>query len=152
MKIAAAADCDPNNDGSSSFVNSQCADGTFCAKLGTQTKATCQSFGGANADCAGDSTCKIGFYCNAASKCTPWVMDGQACTATNQCASETQQGVCIADNADAGAATTCQVTKSVGASCIPGFEDSLCEPSDLPGSTSCVPNGSGGGSCAPKCF
>jgi hypothetical protein len=44
------------------------------------------------------------------------------------------------------------VTKNFGASCIPGFENALCEPSDLPSSSSCVPNGSGGGTCAPSCF
>jgi len=152
MKLAAAAACDFNNDGPSAFINSQCADGTFCAKFGAQTSPTCQPFGGANADCGVSTDCKVGFYCDTTQKCTAWKADGQPCADTSQCASETQQTVCIADNADAGTATTCQVTKNVGAACNPGFEDSLCEPSDLPGSTACVPNGSGGGTCAPKCF
>lgn len=151
-KLAAGADCDPNNDSFSSFVNDQCADGTVCAQIGTATKYTCTALGGANADCVDDTNCKFALYCSGG-KCTPWISDGQACDPNAPfCMSETQQNVCIADNADAGGATTCQVTKNIGGACNPGFEDSLCEPSDLPGSSTCVPNGSGGGTCAPKCF
>jgi hypothetical protein len=58
------------------------------------------------------------------------------------------QPVCIADNADAGGATTCQVMRNVGGACTPGFEDSLCTPSDLPGTSQCT----SAGVCAPKCF
>jgi hypothetical protein len=149
-RTAAGNDCDPNRDGFSSFVNNQCADGSMCMKVGVQTKATCQSQGSVGADCTTDETCKIGLYCKTG-KCTAWFADGQGCDTNNHCASATQQSVCIADNADAGAATTCQATKNFGASCTPGFEDPLCEPSDLPGSTYCAPT-STGGSCAPKCF
>ncbi len=151
MKIASAADCDPHNDSLYSFVDSQCADGTVCLQVGTQTKTTCQAFGSANADCNDDSSCKIGLYCSAG-KCTPWFNDGDVCDTSAHCPSETQQNVCIVDNSDAGTTTTCQVTRSVGGACTPGFQDSLCEPSDLPGSSLCAPNGSGGGTCAPKCF
>ncbi|HEX6836453.1 MAG TPA: hypothetical protein VF334_07750, partial [Polyangia bacterium] len=154
-KIAAAADCNPNNDGITAQVNSQCADGTQCVQLSGQTKTTCQPYSGANGNCNDDSNCKVGLYCSAG-KCTPWLTDGQACDPAAaggpHCPSQTASTVCIADNADAGTATTCQVTKNFGGSCNPGFEDTLCAPSDIPGSTSCVPNGSGGGSCAPKCF
>ncbi|HEX9102538.1 MAG TPA: hypothetical protein VF997_10055 [Polyangia bacterium] len=152
MKIASGANCDPNNEGGTGFVNSQCVDGATCMQVGAQTKPTCQSFGGVNADCTADLQCKIGLYCSAGGKCTAWFMDGQVCDVSNHCPSETQQSVCIADNADAGAVTTCQKSKDVGVACIPGFEDPLCEPSDLPNSTACAPNGSGGGSCAPKCY
>lgn len=150
-KLAAGADCDPNNDSASAFINDQCADGTDCAKLGAATKYTCTPVGGSNADCTADTNCKVGLYCKTG-KCTAWFSDGQMCDTSAHCPSETQQNVCIADNADAGGNTTCQVTKSIGASCVPVFEDSLCEPSDLTGSTACVPNGSGGGNCAPKCY
>ena len=150
-KLAAGADCDPNNTGPTAFINEQCADKSLCLQVGTQTKATCQSFGSANSDCGIDTDCKVGFYCNAG-KCAAWTADGQACdSASPHCASETQQNVCVADNSDAGTNTTCQVTRSFGGTCNPGFEDSLCEPSDLPGSSSCAPNGTGGGTCAPKC-
>jgi hypothetical protein len=149
-KLAAAAICDPHNDSFSSFQNSQCADGTICQPVTGMPKSTCQPFGGANADCTSDSTCKIGFYCNGSNKCTAWFSDGQVCDNGGHCPSTAQYPatVCIADNPDAGAVTTCQVTKSFGATCIPGFEDGLCEPSDYPGSTACT----AGGTCGPKCY
>ncbi|HEY2749085.1 MAG TPA: hypothetical protein VGL86_30905 [Polyangia bacterium] len=149
-KIAATADCDPNNDAFTSFINSQCVDGTLCEQLTGQTKTTCQKFSSANDNCNGDGSCKVGLYCKSG-KCAPWFSDGQACDTNDHCPSETQQAVCIADNADAGAATTCEVTKNVGGACAPAFEDSLCEPADLPGSSYCAPSGSSG-TCAPKCF
>ena len=159
-KLAAGVDCDPHNTGTTTFVNEQCADKSLCLQAGTQTKATCQSFGADAADCNQDTDCKIGFFCNGG-KCAALTADGQMCDPSfAHCASETEQTVCIADNADAGMNTTCEVTKNFGAPCNPGFEDFLCAPADLPGdptkpgsgSSYCAPNGSGGGTCAPKCF
>src|SRR5207302_6550002 len=111
--------------------------------------AACVSTGGSN------DTCKVGLWCNipaAATQgtCTPWFSDGQTCDTTIHCPSSLQN-VCIADNADAGSNTTCQVMRSFGNACTPGFEESLCGASDLPGSTYCAPAGSSG-VCAPKCF
>jgi len=148
-KLALGAACDPNNESFFSFVDNQCADGSICAKVGAQTVFTCQAYGGANADCSGDATCKVGFYCNAG-KCTAWDSDGQMCDVANHCAGGINgtQPVCIADNPDAGGVATCQVMKNVGSTCLPGFEDGLCSPADLPGSSQC----SSAGVCAPKCF
>jgi hypothetical protein len=158
-KLPVGSNCDPHNEGFFSFVDNQCADGSQCTQLPSQTKATCQVFASANGTCTTDGQCKVGLFCaipsgQAAGKCTPWFNDGQSCTSGAQCRSAAAfpGTVCIADNADAGTATTCQVGKSFGASCIPGFEDQLCEPSDLPGTSYCAPSGSGGGSCVPKCF
>jgi len=150
MKTALGGDCDPHNESFFSFADNQCADGSLCAQVGAQTKFTCQAFGGANADCSSDVTCKVGFYCNASNKCTPWAGDGQPCDVSNHCAGGLNgvQPVCIADNPDAGTATTCQVMRNVGGSCTPGFEDGLCTPSDLPDSSQCT----SAGVCAPKCF
>lgn len=158
-KLAAAAVCDPHNDSFTSFANDQCADGTLCQPVSGQPKSTCQPYGGANADCTRDTSCKIGFYCKAG-KCTPWFSDGQVCDTSPHCPSSVQypQQVCIADNADAGSVTTCEVAKNFGATCTPGFEDALCEPSDLPAflgkpsSTYCAPTGTGGGTCTPRCY
>lgn len=154
-KIAAAADCDPHNENIFSFVESQCVDGAVCAQLAGQTKATCQTVGGANANCNDDTNCKVGFYCSSG-KCTAWLADNASCdpsTTGAECTSETAQTACVVANTDAGTSTTCQVTKSFGAACVPGLQDALCEPSDLIGSTRCAPNAAGtGGTCAPNCF
>jgi hypothetical protein len=160
MKLAAGADCNPNNEGSFvDFGNSQCADGTLCFKLPSQAKATCQPYGSANDDCfpfSGTvSTCKQGLWCdyNGTKKCKPLLADGQACAENRLCPSALpQQLTCIADNADAGGQMTCQPAKSFGATCIPGFEDSLCAPTDFPSTSTCVPTGGGSGVCAPKCY
>ncbi len=154
-KLASGAQCDPHNEGFFSFVDSQCVDGTSCYQTGAQAMPTCQAFGAANADCntigGTGSTCKVGLNC-VSGKCTPWASDGQACTTTNQCPSQSQQqAMCIAANADAGVATTCQVAKNFGDGCIPGFEDSLCAGSDDGNTSYCAGTGAGG-TCAPKCF
>jgi len=159
MKLASGADCDPKNDGPYFFVDSQCVDGTTCYQLSGQTKPTCQAFGSAGSDCnkitGTVSTCKQALWCDMSTtpgKCKPFVADGQACGENQVCASALpNQPTCIAANADAGTFTTCQVAKSFGATCIPVFEDSLCPPADNAGTSTCVPTGTGGGVCAPKC-
>src|SRR6185312_8466067 len=156
-KLASGAACDPHNEGLFTFVDNQCADGTMCYLAGTQASATCQAFGAANADCVKfsgtTSTCKVGLNCDATNKCVPWLADGQVCTQGSDCAALVPgQAVCIADNADAGTALTCNTGKSFGASCIPGFEDSLCTASDNANSAYCAPTSGGKGTCAPKCF
>jgi hypothetical protein len=105
------------------------------------------------ATCSSDAQCKIGLSC-VTGKCTPWFSDGQACDVSAHCPSPTEglREVCIADNADAGTFKTCEPSKSFGATCVPGFEDALCEPSDVVGSTTCTPTMAGSGVCAPKCF
>jgi hypothetical protein len=159
-KIASGANCDPNNTGSYTFVDNQCIDGTTCYKLAAQASPRCQTQGSLSGACVklGGSidTCKVGLYCNAApaateGTCVTWFADGQTCDTSSHCPSSSAQNVCIVDNPDAGANTTCEVTRSFGKACTPGFEDSLCAQSDLPGSTYCAPTGSSG-VCAPKCF
>jgi hypothetical protein len=155
-KLASGAVCDPHNEGAFTFVDNQCADGSSCYQAGAQAMPTCQAFGAANADCntigGTGSTCKVGFNCTAG-KCALWSSDGQTCSGNAQCPSFLPPGqdVCIADNADAGTAHTCQAAKNFGATCLPGFEDSLCAPSDNVGSTHCAPTGSSG-TCVPNCF
>jgi hypothetical protein len=158
MKLAAGATCDPNNTGSYSFVDSQCADGSYCYQLTGQTNPTCQAFGSVNGACVKTGgtvdTCKVGLWCNVLAgtqgTCQAWFSDGQTCDTSAHCPASSQN-VCIADNADAGANTTCETSRSFGAVCTPGFEDTLCAQSDLPGSTYCAAAGSSG-VCAPKCF
>lgn len=152
-KIASGTDCDPHNDLAYTFAETQCADGATCAQLSGQTKPTCQAFGGSGANCNDNGQCKVGLMC-VSGKCAPWFPDGQQCGGTSPnfnyylCTSQ----LCLPDNADAGAVGTCQQDKSFGASCIPGFEDTLCEITDLPGSTGCTPTTGGMGVCAPKCL
>ena len=150
-KIAAGADCDPNNESFFSFAESQCADGSICAQYTGQTKATCQAFRGASASCRGDTDCKVGFYCDGTSKCAPWLTDHASCTNANAQTCTSQ--ICVAQNADAGGAMTCEAPKNFGASCVPVFEDNVCAAADLPASSECAANASGtSGTCAPKCF
>jgi hypothetical protein len=161
MKLASGAVCDPKNEGSfgtsSLKADNQCVDGTYCFQLMGQAGPTCQARGSANAACHQFSpnvdTCKYGLYCNAADGvCVPWFADSAGCDVNAHCASSSIfQNVCIADNADAGAYKTCQAPKNFGATCAPGFEDSLCAPSDIVNSTYCAPAGASG-VCAPKCF
>lgn len=157
MKLAANAVCDTHNDSFLASVDSQCADGTSCYTLGAETMPHCHALGSANGACIKTGgltdTCKVGLYCNASGTCVPWFSDGATCDVGGHCPSGEAPSVntCIADNADAGTATTCQVEKNVGATCAPGFEDALCANADLPGTSHCVPAGSSG-VCAPKCF
>jgi hypothetical protein len=146
-KIANGTACDPNNTGGfAAFVENQCVDGTACLKLPAQTAYTCQPLSSAAAACTSDGDCKLGLFCNMGT-CTSWFSDAQACTSGNDCSSS----ACIADNADAGTTKTCQQVKSVGVACIPGFEDSLCAPADLPGTSACLGAPGTVGACAPKC-
>jgi hypothetical protein len=150
MKLAAGTDCDLNNESFFSSIDSQCADGTTCVQMQGQTKTSCQALLSAGGDCARDAQCKTGLGC-VGGKCTAWASDGMTCgmPATDKlCASR----ACIPANADAGGVATCEAIRSFGQSCVPTFEDGLCAAADLPGTSSCVANGSGSGTCAPKCF
>ncbi len=139
--------CDPHYESLLSVVVNQCADGLHCTQLPGQTTTTCQPYVADTGACAADGQCKQGLSC-VGGHCTPWLSDGQTCTSNPQCSAN----ACIVDNPDAGAIKSCQVRKSFGATCIPGFEDGICELSDLPGSTSCAPTTGGSGTCAPRCF
>lgn len=163
--LAKDAACNLNDVGSYFFVDNDCIDGTVCTPTADGTTAgTCKTYGAANAQCwlyGSDplvSTCKAGLYCqaNAAGShvgtCKPLLSDGSLCSDTRLCASIVAgQSVCIVDNPDAGAIATCNRGKSFGATCIPGFEDSLCAGSSGANTTYCAPTGSSG-TCAPKCF
>jgi hypothetical protein len=161
MKIGSGMTCDPNNEGfygtSGLKADNQCTDGTYCFQLVGQAGATCQGLGSANASChrflPNVDTCKVGFSCdNTDGKCVAWFSDGLTCDVSAHCPSILPgQSTCIADNADAGTNTTCQQSKNFAAPCAPGFEDSLCAPSDNANTSYCAPAGSSG-VCQPKCF
>ena len=112
-----------------------------------------------------NSSCKIGFACvtpgtSQVGTCQPLVPTGDACVSGGlACAQATpvlSGGVCIADNGDAGGATTCQTPKGFGDSCLPDFQDDLCWPSAdptaaYPTTSYCAPTSNGNGVCAPRC-
>jgi hypothetical protein len=142
-----------------------CADGTFCYNLqDTQAdKGTCQPFGGNMEPCVAFAatvfTCQQGYYCESggvgtAGVCKPYLADGQPCSGSNLCASNEAQrtDTCIVAAGSSGGQRTCQPKKGFGESCVVTVENSLCLPSDAPGSSACLPAGNNGGVCAPKCL
>lgn len=140
------------------YSQNQCEDGTLCYST-NGAPPTCQAYG-SNNDACEPGTCKEGLYCDipgggASGTCKPFLADGQACDPNlfYLCASASPvvSDTCIVDNPDAGTYTTCGAPKSFGDSCIPGFEDSLCAPASVKGSSTCVPTTGGKGVCAPKC-
>jgi len=147
------------------IANPSCAAGKMCMNMTDPSSATgtCQLLGRATEPCVayGPSfgTCQLGYYCEAAAvgqigACKPLIADGQPCGSNFQCASAhpNRDTTCVVANADAGTQTTCQPSKGFGDSCNPGFEDSVCFPSDSTGSAYCAPANNGGGVCQPRCF
>jgi hypothetical protein len=135
--------------------DSPCEDGTVCNQQNGAT-GTCVPFSAVNQPCGVDPDCKVTLYCDTGSKtCKSKVTDGQGCAGAQQCMAQLPSlpSTCIADNGDAGTFTTCQPWKQFGASCNPGFEDSVCYPAaGTPGTSYCAPGKNGGGACEPKCF
>lgn len=176
-KIAAGQPCNGGDNLSGiglAALDNQCADGTACFSFDedvNDTAGTCVAYGGLGATCKEvafaqtNSSCKIGFACvtpgsSQVGTCQPLVPTGDACAPGGlACAQATpvlSGGVCIADNGDAGGATTCQTPKSFGDSCLPGYQDGLCWPTADPTAASpkssyCAPTSNGKGVCAPLC-
>lgn len=172
-KVAAGQPCNGNATLSADGLDGlddQCVDGTACFSFdqdNTNSAGTCVSLGGLGDQCklitATHGSCKIGFLCQAPTgslvgTCVALLPDGQSCAQNDVCAaySDVLPTVCIADNADAGTATTCQSAKSFGDSCVPGFQDALCWPAadptpTVPQSSKCTPTSNGNGVCAPIC-
>ena len=168
-KIASGQPCNGNATLSAEgleVLDNQCVDGTACFSFDqdqANSAGTCVPYGGLGDTCKQISithgSCKIGFLCQASTAgslvgtCVALLPDGASCTGDAVCASSTDilPGTCIADNADAGGALTCQSAKGFGDSCVPNFQDALCWPAADPGTSKCTPTSNGNGVCAPIC-
>ncbi|HWE28697.1 MAG TPA: hypothetical protein VHB97_11890, partial [Polyangia bacterium] len=167
-KIASGQPCNGNATLDSQgleLLDNQCVDGTACFSFDqdpVNTAGTCVTYGGLGDQCklisATHGSCKIGFRCDAVlpnyvGTCVALLPDGSSCATPQVCAaySDVLQSVCIADNGDAGGATTCESAKGFGDSCLPGFQDGLCWPAAATGTSTCTPTTNGNGVCAPIC-
>ncbi|MBK6513889.1 MAG: DUF4215 domain-containing protein [Polyangiaceae bacterium] len=120
--------CEPTHCGNSAFDPADgetdvdcggecagCANGLNCTTFADCQSAFCDAGSGDCAPCADDTDCQTGSYCDPNEECVPKLPDGDACTAGNECESDSCVDDVCCDSLCDGTCEACNVIGSEGA-------------------------------------